>query len=161
MAAAIVGLVVLGAGISTGVAFLLAVRREATETRNWRRNHCLEASSEFMGLVNTIVTAAGECYYAECGTEKHLKNCEIVFDRFPELSRASFRLLLLAPPMLADPLNALVSYLDKEIGWKFTRCPKEVSKLEREQINKKFAELSTQFMLIARRDLGIDPYSRV
>jgi hypothetical protein len=64
METAIVGLVgvALGAIITAGITYLLAVRREATETRNWRRDHCLEAYSELMGLVNTIVTAAGECY---------------------------------------------------------------------------------------------------
>lgn len=153
---ALVG-VVVGAAITTGINYLLAVRKEATDTRNWRRDHCLEAYSELMGLVNTTVTAAGECYYAECGTETHIKNCEIVFAKVPELNRISFKIFLLGSPILAQPLTALITFVDKEVGWKFTRCPKEVSKSEREDINKKFGELSSQFMLIARRDLGIDP----
>jgi hypothetical protein len=157
MAAAIVGLVgvVVGAAILTARDYLLAAKKAEIEKRNWRRDHCLEAYSEFMGLVNTIVTAAGECFYAECGTEKHAKNYQIVSDKFPELNRMSFQIMLLAPPTLAAPLNDLVQYLDKEMAWKLIQCPKICSK--REEIGEKFPELSTRFMMTARHDLGIDP----
>jgi hypothetical protein len=64
MEAAIIGLVgvIVGAVILTARDYLLAARREAAEERKWRRDHCLEAYSEFAGLVNMIITAAGECF---------------------------------------------------------------------------------------------------
>jgi hypothetical protein len=113
---AIVGLVgvVVGAVIITASNYFLAVRKEAAESRNWRREHCLDAYSEFMGLVTMIVAAAGECYYEECGTERHAKNSRIVFDKFPELHRTSYRIFLLGPPTLAAPLTDLIQFLDKE-----------------------------------------------
>jgi hypothetical protein len=150
-----IGGTVIGAIASTATTYLLALRKEAVEARTWRRDRCLEAYSEFVGLVNIIVTAAGECFYAECGTEKHAKNRQIVFDRFPELTHMSFRIMLLGPPTLAEPLNDLLQYLDKEMAWKLIQCPKICNK--REEIGEKFPELNTRFMMTARHDLGIDP----
>jgi hypothetical protein len=69
---ALVG-VMVGAGITTGVNYLLAVRKEAADTRNWRRDHALEAYSEFSRLVDTIITEANQAYVAECESVEYIK----------------------------------------------------------------------------------------
>jgi hypothetical protein len=90
MDAATVGLigVVVGAGISTGVTYLLAVRKEATDTRNWRRDHALEAYSEFIRLVNAIIAEAGNAYITEYGTVESVKHRDKLLEKLTELYRS-------------------------------------------------------------------------
>ena len=47
---AIIGLVgvLVGAAIITASNYILAIRKEATETRNWWRDRCLAAYSDFL-----------------------------------------------------------------------------------------------------------------
>jgi hypothetical protein len=80
MKTAIIGLVgvVLGAGISTGVAYLLAIRKEAVERRNWRRDHALEAYSDVLKASETVHFLAIAAYIADCNTEEHAKHALLV-----------------------------------------------------------------------------------
>jgi hypothetical protein len=59
--------VALGAGLSTGANVLLAARKEAADTQNWRRDRALDAYSEYSRLVDTIMTEANHAYVAELG----------------------------------------------------------------------------------------------
>jgi hypothetical protein len=157
MAAVIVGLVgvVLGAGISTGVAYLLAVRREAVETQNWRRNHALEAYSDVLKASKTAHFAAIAAYIADCNTEEHAKQALLIRDAIAELHGVVDRTLLLSPKEMYDDLRSLVSYCTGELGANAINCPK-IAKAEWDKIQGAgYIRVHNDFTLAARNDLGI------
>ncbi len=69
--------VVIGAGITTGLAYVLAVRRENAERSNWRRDQCLTAYTDVLNACATIHFEAMATYMADANTEEHLaqKKC--------------------------------------------------------------------------------------
>jgi len=158
MDTAVVGLVgvVLGAGISTVVAYFLAVRKETTDTRNWRRDHALEAYSEFIGLVNTITVEAGNVYIAECGTVESVKHREKLYEKLAELYRTHDRVILLASLELQVPLTALMRQVTGGFITKSIQCPKAPD-AEVKAESEKLATLNTDFTFKARNDLGVHP----
>lgn len=153
---AIIGLtgVLIGAGISTGVNYLLAIRKEAAEDRNWRRDRALEAYSEIMRLVEAIRVAAGLTYAADCGTERHLKYAEMMSEKNAEMYRTTDRIYLLGSDEVVKAFNPLLEHVVGEIARKTILCPK-ISDVEMKEIIRKGSELFNRFQTTARNDLGI------
>jgi hypothetical protein len=82
MGAAIIGLigVVIGAGVTTATTYLLALRKETTEERNWRRERVLEAYSQFLAAVDVAISATTIAYGTACGTEEHSRERKTAYD---------------------------------------------------------------------------------
>ena len=154
---AIIGLVgvVIGAGISTGIAYLLAVRKEASDTRNWRRDHALEAYTDVLKTCATIRSEAAAAYIAECDTEEHTKHAHLIYEAVTELHSIVDRVLILSPKEMYDDVRTLVSYFSREFGAKLINCPK-VSSTEWDEIQgAQYSEVFRDFIAAARNDLGI------
>lgn len=157
MDTAIVGLagVVVGAGISTGVTYLLAMRKEAAEIRNWRRDHCLEAYTDVLKTCATIHSEAAAAYISECHTEEHAKHARLIFAAIVELHGLVDRVLLLSPKEMYDYIMNLVSCCSEKVGGKSIECPK-VSSTEWNAIQGAgYIEVYGDFTAAARNDLGI------
>jgi hypothetical protein len=154
---AVIGLVgvVIGAGISTGVTYLLAIRREKTEQGNWRRDRALEAYSEFMRLVDAITLEANGAYYAKGESDEYKKHGPMVVANLAELYRANDRVLLLASEELRLPFTALCRHVTGEFVTKAVECPK-VPEVEFKEARTKLADLSWTFTVTARNDLGVN-----
>jgi hypothetical protein len=155
---AIIGLagVLVGAAIITASNFMLARRREAAEDRNWRRNHALEAYSEFMALVDVITLEANGVYYAEGESDEYKKHSLMVIAKLGELYRTNDRVLLLASEELRLPFTALSRHVTGEFATKAVECPK-VPEAEFKGARTKLADLFWTFTVTARNDLGVNP----
>jgi hypothetical protein len=155
MEPAIIGLVgvVIGAALSTGVTYLLALRKEATETRNWRRDKLLDAYSDFLHATESVVSETAMAYGMKCGTEEHAKQCRIAFDKVAEMHRTSQKILLLSSHFMQPSFTALTQYIAGEFLTSSIQCPK-ISVDERAAINKMLSALMAEFMLRARQDVG-------
>jgi|SRR5208337_4831090 len=155
MDVAIIGLVgvLVGVAITTVTNYLLAVRNEAAEERNWRRDRSLEAYTDVLRACNSL-TEADALYGAECNTEEHVKQCRIVLEKTAEMYRMADRAYLLSPKEMHQSLNALTLYCGKAIGEKSIKCPK-LSSTEWATTRKGLAPLYAKFANGARNDLGI------
>jgi hypothetical protein len=109
---AIIGLVgvVIGAGISTGLAYVLAVRREKAERSNWRRDQCLTAYTDVLKACATIHFEAMAAYLADANTEEQLLHAGQITKAVAELQGHVDKVLLLSPKEMYDDLRNLVSY---------------------------------------------------
>jgi hypothetical protein len=156
MEPAIIGLVgvLIGAAISTGATFWLAVRKKATETRNWRRDRCLEAYSEYVRQVDAITVEAGNRYRSPCGSEEYAKHGVMLLEKLSELYRTNHRVILLASDELQAPISALTRHVTGDFVTKSNLCPKAPD-AEVKAAGVKLAELNADFMLKARNDLGV------
>jgi hypothetical protein len=126
------------------------------EDRKWRRDHALEAYSEFIRLVNAITVEAGNTNITECGTEEHVKYKAMVFEKLTELYRTNDRVIFLAPDELQAPLSALIRHLTGEFITKSTQCPK-ARDAEVKAVGDRLAELIADFIFRVRNDLGVHP----
>jgi hypothetical protein len=145
--------VALGAGISTGANFVLALRKELADIRTWRRDHALEAYSDFIYLTNTIFMEAGNCYRCACGSEEQTKNRATLEEKLVEVHRSNHRVLLLASDEVQRPLSALVAGLG-EFAMKSWQCPK-ARDVEVDAENAKVAKINGEFVFAVRKDLGV------
>jgi hypothetical protein len=153
MYAAIVGLV--GVILGVGITYLLAVRREAADTRNWRRDHALEAYSDVLKASETAHFVAVAAYIADCNTEEHAKHVLLIREAIAELHGVVDRALLLSPKEMYDDLRNLVSYCTGEVGGNSIKCPK-IAKTEWDKIQGAgYIRVHNNFTLAARNDLGI------
>ena len=157
MDAAIIGLtgVVVGAGISTGVTYLLAVRKEAAETRNWRRDRCLEAYTDVLKACAVVRSEATAAYFAECHTEEHIKHARLITAAIDELQVLVDRVLLFSPKEMYDDLKHLTGYCFGTLGKESIRCPKITSSEWYEIQGARYTEVFGDFIAAARNDLGI------
>jgi Kef-type K+ transport system membrane component KefB len=142
---------IVGALLGTGFGSRLT---RANEDRKWRRDHALEAYSEFMRLISTITMEAGNCYRIECGTEEHAKHGVMLVEKLTELYRTNDRVVLLASYELQRLLNALTKHVVGEFITKSNQCPK-APEGEVKALGDKLAQLSTDFIFTARNDLGV------
>jgi hypothetical protein len=126
------------------------------EDRKWRRDHALEAYSEFIRLVNAIVAEAGNVYITETGTVESVKHREKVLEKLTELYRTSDRVILLAPDELQAPLSALVKHVAGSFVTKSIQSPK-ASDAEVKAEGARLAEILADFTFKARNDLGVHP----
>lgn len=122
MAAAIVGLV--GVVLGAGIGYLLAIRREVVERRNWRRDHALEAYSDVLKASETVHFLAIAAYIVDGNTEEHARHMLLIRDAIAELHRVVDRVLLLSPKEMYDDLRKLVSYCTGELGGNAIKYPK-------------------------------------
>lgn len=118
--------VVIGAAISTVTSYLLAVRNEAAETRNWRRDRALETYSTFSRLVDTISLEANNAYLAECQGENHNRHSAMIVEKLSEMYRTMDRIYLLAPVELQAPLSALSKHVVGDLAAKSIQCPNDL-----------------------------------
>ena len=95
MAAAIVGLV--GVVLGAGIGYLLAIRREVVERRNWRRDHALEAYSDVLKASETVHFLAIAAYIVDGNTEEHARHMLLIRDAIAELHRVVDRVPLTQP----------------------------------------------------------------
>jgi hypothetical protein len=127
------------------------------EDRKWRRDRCLEAYSEVLRAVESVRFEADATYFgADCGTEEHAKQHEIVLEKVAEMYRTEQRVRLVAPDEVNARLGALTHHVGTEIGAKLSKCPK-IDEGGRKSATEKFAELLVRFNNEARNDLGIHP----
>jgi hypothetical protein len=157
MGTAIIGLigVIVGAGVSTGVTYLLAVRKEAAETRNWRRDRCLEAYTDVLKACATIRSEAIAAYVAECNTEEHIKHARLIAAAIAELEVLVDRVLLFSPKEMYDDLKNLTGYCFGTLGKESIKCPK-ITSTEWDAIQgARYTDVFGDFIAAARNDLGI------
>jgi hypothetical protein len=157
-APAIIGLigVFLGASISTGTTYFLAIRKEASEERNWRRDHVLEAYSDLLGAIEIVISETTFAYSAGCGTDDHAKHSLMAVEKANEMHRAHDRVVLLAPEVLQSFSDDLTKFITAELLITSIQCPK-ISNDERKAINSKLAGLMSAFVLAARYGTGVHP----
>jgi hypothetical protein len=153
--AAFIGLlgVVVGAGISTGVAYLLAVRKDATDTRNWRRDHVLQVYTDFIRACSVVMDEADNIYEMESSSERVAQG-KLLFERVAEMYRLSDRVMLLAPADLHKPMNDLAYYYGHDIAARAQKSPIP-SREEWKTIRSRAPALYMSFIMKARNDLGV------
>jgi hypothetical protein len=123
------------------------------EDRKWRRDHALEAYSEFGHLVNAISLKAKDAYMAECESEQYSKHGKTIVEKISELYRSNNRIILLSSNEVREPFTALSLYVPT-LAATSTQCPK-ASEAEIQAVRKKFDELYASFIVTARDDLGV------
>ena len=68
------------------------------DAKKWRRDHALQAYSEFLGAMEEVTFEAGAAYYGtDCGTAKHVKHQGLVLEKVAETYRIEQRVILMAP----------------------------------------------------------------
>jgi hypothetical protein len=126
-----------------------------SENRKWRRDHALEAYSQFSRQVDVIVEEATTVYRTQCGSEQHIKHGMMAAEKLVEMYRTTDRIILLASDELQAPFSALSKYMP-EFAEKLAQCPKATED-EIKAAKKKLIELQARFMMYARNDLGVHP----
>lgn len=127
------------------------------EDRKWRRDHALEAYSQFVEAVDEVRFESDRIYISteyECGTEEHKKQAEVVLDKMVKSDRLAQRLFLLAPEIVNARAMQLTAHMGTEIVTKSIVCPK-IGKNERDAAMKHAAQLLVYFRSAARNDLDI------
>src|SRR5271169_152613 len=117
MEAALIGLVgvLIGAAISTGASFWLAIRKEATETKNWRRERCLEVYTDILRACAIVMDEADKIYHMEPSAERVAQG-KLLFEKVAEMYRLSDRVTLLGPREIHDSVSALTQYYATDIA---------------------------------------------
>jgi hypothetical protein len=154
---AIIGLVgvVVGASISTAMAYLLAVRREKAERSNWRRDQCLVTYTDVLNACSTIQSEAMAAYIAESNTGEQVLHAGLMAKAIAELHGHVDRVLLLSPKEMYDDLRNLVSYCSVELGIKSLQRPKIPPNEWAEVHSSGYSRVYGAFTAAARNDLGI------
>jgi hypothetical protein len=155
MEAAIIGLagVLIGVAISTGASFWLEIRQEATETKNWRRERCLEAYTDILRACAIVMDEADNIYHMEPSAERVAQG-KLLFEKVAEMYRLSDRVTLLGPREIHAPVDVLTRYYGTDIAARAHKAPKP-SDDEWRGIRLGAAPLYMKFMMQARNDLGI------
>jgi hypothetical protein len=146
--------VVTGAGIASGVAYMLAVRREKAERSNWRRDQCLTAYIEVLKTCATIHSEAMAAYMADANTEEQLLHAGLMTRATEELHGHVDKVLLLSPKEMYDDLSNLVTYFG-ELGTKSLQRPKIPANEWAEVHGSRYTRFYGAFTAAARNDLGI------
>lgn len=154
-------LLVFITAIVTGIASVTTLWFGSSLTRGnedvkWRRDHVLEAYTDFARTIDLIRAESDRIYIAiECTTPEHVKQAEVIFEKLLEMDRISYRIYLLAPDVVRAKMNALTDHLSKEVAHQSIKCPK-MDKDERSASMTQTAELQVAFMNAARNDLGVN-----
>lgn len=153
-------LLVLVTALVTGVVSFTGIWFGSNLTRGnedlkWRREHALEAYSNYIRLIDTIIHEASKAYRAECGTEELRKSADILVEKLNELHLTSDRIILLSTTDLQKPFSDLSRFVP-ELAEQYTTCPK-IPKAQAAETRSKLAELQASFMMNARNDLGVHP----
>jgi hypothetical protein len=132
------------------------------DAEKWRRDHALEAYSQFIEAVEAARFESDRIYISteyKCGTEDHKKQAEVILDKQTKMNRLAQRVFLLAPDVVNERAWDLIAHMGKEIMVKSMTCPK-IGESEREPALKKDSELLGYFRAEARNDLRIHPSHR-
>jgi hypothetical protein len=150
--------VLVGAVITTGAIYLLAVRKETADAANdagkWRRDRCLEAYTDVLRACDVVFSEAAAAYGIKCATPGHLKQAEIVIEMVAEMYRAAGRAYLLGPQEIHQPLNELVIFFGKDLCGKASALMRPSEDTWRHIVNR-YSHLYTTFRHEARNDLGV------
>jgi hypothetical protein len=145
-----------GAIVGVGISYFLAVRREVTEERNWRRERVLEVYSQFLAAVDMSITATTNAYGAECGTAEHAQEGKRSYEEVQKMYHQLGRVGLLASDALQSPTADLAKHLSTDVLVIALKCPK-APLAERKASNERLAALMATFMVAARHDIGANP----
>jgi hypothetical protein len=146
--------VVTGAGITTGVAYVLAIRREKAERSNWRRDQCLTAYTDVLKTCTTIHFEAMAVYMADANTEEQVLHAGLVAKEIAALQRHVDAVLLLSPKEMYDDLKNLVSH-SFGLAAKSLHRPKMLPSEWAEIHGSAYTDVYGAFTAAARNDLGI------
>lgn len=146
--------VVVGASISTAVAYLLAVRREKAERSNWRRDQCLTAYADVLKACTAIHIETMAVYMADANTEEQALHVGLVAKEVAALQGHVDTVLLLSPKEMYDDLKNLVSH-SFGLAAKSLHRPKMPPSEWAEIHGSAYTDVYGAFTAAARNDLGI------
>jgi hypothetical protein len=152
---------VLITALVTGVVSVTGIWFGSNLTRHnedwkWRRDHALEAYSDYLQAVGTVRFEIGRIYYAaDCRSDDHAKLRDLILEKVADVDRISQRLFLLAPLDVNAKIYALAEHMG-EVAKQSAKCPK-IDENEIKAAMTKSAELQVAFMNAARNDLDVNP----
>jgi hypothetical protein len=146
--------VVIGAGITTGVAYVLAVRREKAERSNWRRDQCLTAYADALKACTAIHFETMAVYMADANTEEQVLHAGLVSKEVAALQGHVDTVLLLSPKEMYDDIKNLVSH-SLGLAAKSLHRPKIPTNEWAEIHGSGYTDVYVAFTAAARNDLGI------
>jgi hypothetical protein len=120
----------------------------------WRRDHALEAYTDFIRACSVVMDEADAIYCMEQSPERVAQG-KMLLEKVAEMYRLSDRVALLAPADLQAPLRELALYLGRDIAASANKLPIPTSD-ERKTIRARFAVIYMNFMMKARNDLGVN-----
>jgi hypothetical protein len=150
---------ILGITGTLGGVWLGSRLTQRNEDRKWRREHALEAYSNFLRLVDATVEESTHAYHAECESESYKRHGTAVVEKLSELYRTSDRILLLSKNEMQAPFSDLGRYVP-EVAQVLTKCPKN-PETEIKSARSKLSELMARFVMAARNDLGVHPRNQL
>jgi hypothetical protein len=89
----------------------------------WRRDHALEAYTDFMRACAVVMEEADDIYLMEESPERAAQG-KLLFEKTAEMYRLSDRVTLLAPADLHIPMFELAHYYGQDIGARAQKLPK-------------------------------------
>jgi hypothetical protein len=119
----------------------------------WRRDHALEAYTDFMRACTVVVEAADGIHSMEESPERVAQG-KLLFEKTTEMYRLSDSVTLLAPTDLHIPMFELANYYGRDIAARAQETPKP-SDDEWRTIRARAPALYLNFLMKARNDLGI------
>jgi hypothetical protein len=146
--------IVTGAISVTGIWFGSNLTRR-NEDWKWRRDHALEAYSDFVRAADLLRKETDQIYFTlDCGTVEHVKKADVVYEKLHEMNRTTARIFLLAPDEVREKMHAFTDCMNKQIVPRSIRCPK-IAVDEWNAAMTASAEPQVAFMNAARNDLGV------
>jgi len=119
----------------------------------WRRDHALQAYTNFISACSVVMEEADNIYEMEQSPERVAQG-KLLFDKVAEMYRLSDRVTLLAPGDLHKPMYDLAHYYGQDIAARAQKSPKP-SREEWAAIRARAPALYMNFMMKARNDLGV------
>jgi hypothetical protein len=122
----------------------------------WRRDHVLQAYTDFIRACTVVLEEADNIYEMEQSAERVAQG-KLLFDKVAEMYRLSDSVTLLAPAELHKPMYDLSHYYGQDIAARAQKSPKPLRE-EWKAILARAPVLYMNFMMKARNDLGVpDP----
>lgn len=119
----------------------------------WRRDHALQAYTDFIRACSVVMDEADAIYVMEQSPERVAQG-KLLFDKVAEMYRLSDRVTLLAPRELHKPLYDLAHYYGQDIAARAHKSPKPSAE-EWKTIRARTPALYMNFLMRARNDLGV------
>jgi hypothetical protein len=119
----------------------------------WRRDHALQAYTDFISACSIVMEEADSIYEMEEGAERVAQG-KVLFEKTAEMYRLSDRVTLLAPAELHIPMYDLAHYYGQDIAARAQKLPTPPRE-EWKAIRLRAPALYMNFMMKARNDLGV------
>lgn len=119
----------------------------------WRRDHALQAYTDFISACSVVMEEADRIYEMEQGPERVAQG-NLLFDKVAAMYRLFDRVTLLAPSDLHKPLYELAHFYGQDIAARAQKSPKPLRE-EWRTIRLRAPALYMDFMMKARNDLGV------